>query len=106
MRTRVLVLGIVVTGAITATAASAPISPTQPSPTLPKTPLPPKLPGDENCAGTGPLELFLPFSGNANDASGKCRNGAALGPLLTKDKDGVDARAYDFDNDAVINVGG
>jgi hypothetical protein len=105
-----LVLCVVAAGAVSATASSAPISPTQPSPTsptsvLPPMPLPPKQP-DDKCSATGPLEVYLPFTGNAKDASGKCRNGAALGPVLTKDKDSVDARAYDFDNDAVINVGG
>jgi gliding motility-associated-like protein len=42
------------------------------------------------------LQLYLPFSGNANDASGKGHNAAVSGPVLTTDEYGNANSAYAF----------
>ena len=112
MRRFLLVLGVLASAGVAATAFSAPIAPTQPggasptiSPTGFKPPLPPKQPIEDKCSGSGPLQVFLSFSGNANDASGNCRNGAVIDAVLTKDRFGADNAAYDFNNGGHINIG-
>jgi hypothetical protein len=46
---------------------------------------------------TNGLVAYYPFSGNANDASGKGNNGIVYGATLTADRFGSPASAYDFD---------
>lgn len=52
------------------------------------------------------LILYLPFNGNANDASGNGLNGTVNGATLTQDKDGNSNSAYQFDaaDEDFINV--
>jgi hypothetical protein len=45
------------------------------------------------------LVAYLPFNGDANDASGNGFDGTVIGALLTKDRFGNDNRAYKFDGD-------
>ena len=52
------------------------------------------------------LNLYLPFSGNASDASGNNNNGIVTGATLTTDKDGNADSAYYFDGvDDSISLG-
>ncbi|MDD5031576.1 MAG: polysaccharide deacetylase family protein [Patescibacteria group bacterium] len=52
------------------------------------------------------LNLYLPFSGNANDVSGNGNNGTVSGATLTTDKDGNADSAYYFDGvDDSISLG-
>ena len=43
------------------------------------------------------LVAYYPFSGNANDSSGNGNNGEVTNAVLTKDRFGMDGRAYYFD---------
>jgi hypothetical protein len=43
------------------------------------------------------LVAYYPFNGNANDESGNNLHGDILGPVLTKDRNGKENRAYYFD---------
>ncbi len=43
------------------------------------------------------LVMYLPFNGNANDATGNGNNGVVYGATLTADEDGIADQAYYFD---------
>ena len=43
------------------------------------------------------LAIYYPFSGNANDESGKGKNATVHGPTLTKDRFEQTGKAYSFD---------
>ena len=57
---------------------------------------------DDNCDGridsssTAGLQLYLPFNGNANDASGKGHNGTIIGATQTTGHTGNSNTAYQF----------
>jgi hypothetical protein len=47
------------------------------------------------------MQLYYPFSGNANDASGNNKNGTVVGATLTTDRFGKSNAAYYFDGTGV-----
>ncbi|HPG82080.1 MAG TPA: hypothetical protein PKY55_02300, partial [bacterium] len=52
------------------------------------------------------LVAWYPFNGNANDESGHGRNGTVYGAVLTADRMGRAANAYQFDGvDDYIDLG-
>lgn len=54
---------------------------------------------------TDNLLLYIPFNGNANDASGNSLNGTVSGPMLTEDRGGNTNSAMDFDGiDDVVTI--
>ncbi len=50
------------------------------------------------------LELKYTFDGNANDSSGKNRNGTVVNAVLTTDRFGNASQAYRFNGNAYINT--
>lgn len=51
------------------------------------------------------LLLYLPFNGNANDASGNGNNGVVYNATLATDRHGTDSAAYDFNgSDSYIEI--
>jgi len=50
------------------------------------------------------LVAYYPFDGNANDESGNGNDGTVVGPSLTKDRQGRENSAYDFDQNEFIRI--
>ena len=107
MRRALFVSGVLAVVAVSVHAASAPVAPAAPgSPRAPVRPIgtappiePVKPPAECVPGPNAPLEVYLPFDGNAADASGHCHEAMVWGATLTSDRANVPGRAYAFDAD-------